>query len=319
MEISTWFFLAVSAPFLWAIVNIMDEYLISKYYNDENAGSGNKIGEEHGSVGSLVLYSSLFGIFVSLGIFIFRPSVLSVSIQSILLLILSGILAVGWIVCYMKAIQGSSASSVVTWFQTIPVFGYFFGIFVLNEFPTGIQILGSLLILTGAVVATMEFSQGVVRARKREILYMLLASLLVAISGGIFKAVAIDNDFWLSTFWESAGLAITGIGLYAFHAKYRRDFQTKLISNGKKILSINLLNEVFSSVGNVMNNFAMLLAPLALVFSVNTIQPLYVFILSIIFTLLWPHLGKENLGRKALVAKSIAITLVIVGSIIILQ
>ncbi|MFA5773242.1 MAG: hypothetical protein WC908_01035 [Candidatus Paceibacterota bacterium] len=46
----SWFFIALGAPFLWAIVNIADQYLVKKY----------AIG--HKGSGGLVLFSSLIGI-----------------------------------------------------------------------------------------------------------------------------------------------------------------------------------------------------------------------------------------------------------------
>ena len=47
-----WFFIALGAPFLWAIVNIADGYLVSKFSRKE----------EERSSGGLILFSSLIGI-----------------------------------------------------------------------------------------------------------------------------------------------------------------------------------------------------------------------------------------------------------------
>ena len=53
-----WFFIALGAPFLWAIVNIADQFLVAKY----------SVREKERSSGGLVLFSSLIGIFIALGI-----------------------------------------------------------------------------------------------------------------------------------------------------------------------------------------------------------------------------------------------------------
>lgn len=50
-----WFFIALGAPFLWAIVNIADTYLVSRYSEKEKERSS----------GGLVLFSSLIGLVVA--------------------------------------------------------------------------------------------------------------------------------------------------------------------------------------------------------------------------------------------------------------
>jgi len=45
----SWFFIALGAPFLWAIVNIADQHLVKKYSTG------------HKGSGGLVLFSSLIG------------------------------------------------------------------------------------------------------------------------------------------------------------------------------------------------------------------------------------------------------------------
>ena len=40
-----WFFIALGAPFLWALANLFDQYLVNKYTNNRRS-----------SVGALVLF-----------------------------------------------------------------------------------------------------------------------------------------------------------------------------------------------------------------------------------------------------------------------
>ena len=58
-----WFFIALAAPFLWALVNLADKYLVANYSGKEK------------SSGSLVLFSSLIGIIASFTIGIFTRGV----------------------------------------------------------------------------------------------------------------------------------------------------------------------------------------------------------------------------------------------------
>lgn len=64
----TWFFIALGAPFLWAVVNIADNYLVGRFSNKEKERSS----------GGLVLFSSLTGVFASLIIDIFTRGVFAI-------------------------------------------------------------------------------------------------------------------------------------------------------------------------------------------------------------------------------------------------
>ena len=85
----TWFFIALGAPFLWALTNIFDQYLVEKY----------SIGER-GS-GGLVLFSSLIGVLVALIIGILVDGVFAISNTDKILLILTGGISIAWIILYL--------------------------------------------------------------------------------------------------------------------------------------------------------------------------------------------------------------------------
>ena len=114
-----WFFIALGAPFLWALVNVADNYLVSKFSRKE----------EERSSGGLVLFSSLIGIFIAFLIWIFVPDVFNIPIFDKLLLCVSGILTIVWIILYLFSLEIEETSAVVPWFLSVPVFGYILGYF----------------------------------------------------------------------------------------------------------------------------------------------------------------------------------------------
>src|SRR5689334_2846683 len=130
-----WFFIALGAPILWAIVNIADNYLVAKFSNKE---------KEHSS-GGLVLFSSLIGLFIALAIFIFTSHIFNISIIDKLLLLLNGGLTITWIILYLYALEIEDISVVVPWMLTIPIFGYVLGYIFLGETLTLSQIIGSII------------------------------------------------------------------------------------------------------------------------------------------------------------------------------
>jgi hypothetical protein len=86
-------------------------------------------------------------------------------------------------------------------------------------------------------------------------------------------------------------------------------------AGGKKILFVNIVSELMSITGNLLTNFALLLAPVTMVFLVSTFQPGIVLILTILGTKFLPHIIKENISRRALIPKIIAIGIMILGSV----
>jgi hypothetical protein len=83
---------------------------------------------------------------------------------------------------------------------------------------------------------------------------------------------------------------------------------------GFKIFLLNLVAEIVTIFGNLLNNYALLLAPVAMVYLVGSFQPAIVLVLVIISTIFFPKFIKEDISRKVLIPKIAAILLMILGS-----
>ena len=299
-----WFFIALGAPFLWALTNIFDQYLVAKYSTGTRGSGG------------LVLFSSLIGIFIALGVFLFGFSVLDISLLDKFLLLLIGGIKIAWIILYLFTLEIEDISSVVPWFMTIPIFGYILGYLFLGETLSITQQLGSLVTLLGVFLISIDFSKGKKQVKWRPALYMLSACLLVSISGIIFKYVTAGGDFWVSSFWEYLGLGVVGVVIYIFVPKYRDEFMQMNRAGGVKIFTLNTVSEVFATVGDFLTNFALLLAPVAMVYLVGSFQPAIVLFLTLLTTKFFPSIVKENLERNILFPKILAIVIITIGSAI---
>jgi len=75
---------------------------------------------------------------------------------------------------------------------------------------------------------------------------------------------------------------------------------TKMIKIGRvKIFSLNFASEVISSIGNVLTNYAILLAPVVMVFLVGSFQPAILLILTIICTKFFQKLLLKTYLRES--------------------
>ena len=303
---NSWFLYAIIAPFLWAVVNIADQYLIAKYSDREKERSS----------GGLVIFSSLIGLLIAGIIFIFTDGLFSIPSLDIALLFLAGLLTVVWIVLYLFTLEIEEVSRVVPWFLTIPVFGYILGSIFLGETLSLRQVVGAILVFVGLIVISINWTETRVRIKHKPMLYMLLVSLTVAVSGIIFKYVTVEDSFWISSFWEYVGLGTTGVFIFLCMPKQRREFIHMNKAGGVRIFLVNVISEFTSVSGNLLTNFALVLAPATLVFIVGSFQPAFVLLLTIIGTYMFPKIMKEDMSWQVLYPKIVAVIVMVIGSAI---
>jgi drug/metabolite transporter (DMT)-like permease len=304
-----WFFVALIAPFLWSIVNHADKYLLSKYF-------------KRGGVGALMLFSTLFGLVVLPIAFFMASDVLLLDPKSITLLIVASIANALAITLYLRALQEEETSVVVPIFQLVPFFSYILSYFILGEKLELVQMLGGILILFGAIAITIDFKYLASRNFKlklRLLVSMMASSALFALYVVLFKSVAVEEGYWLSTFWEYVGLVIVGVFIWIFNQKARGEFIATLKSNSAPIIGVNVGSEILTIAGNMITNFAALAIPVTMVLLASAYQPVFVLIQGVLLTLLFPKIAEEDISKTALTIKITAIVIVVIGSYILLQ
>jgi uncharacterized membrane protein len=295
----SWLAFALCGPILWAISVHLDKYLVERYFKDAN-------------VIVLLIFTALMGLVLMPIIAWFEPGVFHRDLTSIVLMALSGIFYMTGITFYLRALQGHEASMVAPFFQSSPMFGYILAYVVLGETLSPLQLLGGALIVFG--VLSVSFGPGQKRGRFRWQLaaLMLCAGFVLSLSTLIFKAFAIKDEFWATAFWMFAGEALFGAGFLCI-GRYRRQFIGLCKSNGAALIAINASNELINLGGGLANRYALIFAPLALVQAVGSTTTLFVFIIGVLLTLLFPSVSRENLSAREFARKGIAAVLVAIG------
>lgn len=297
----SWFFIALIGSLFYASTNHIDKYLISKYLKG-------------GEVGSLVIFSSIFSIFALPIIYFIHPEVFSVTIFQSVILVTTGMMAVIALLLYFYALNEDEATNVVPFYQTIPIFAFALGFIILGETVSSIQAIASVIIITGATILSFEFGGGKIRFKSKVVFLMLTASFLYALSSVVFKLVALEEGFWLSTFWSLVGKVILGGFFLSAVPIYQRQFFTVLKDNKVRILALNSTNEILAILADGFVSFATLLAPVALVLLAGAFQPVFVLIIGILLTVFFPRISKESLSRNHVIQKIVAIGLIMIGT-----
>ncbi len=303
---NSWFLYAIIAPFLWAVVNIADQYLIAKYSDRDKERSS----------GGLVIFSSVIGLVIALLIFVFTNGLFDIPLVDKLLLLLTGVLTIIWVVLYLFALEIEEVSRVVPWFLTVPVFGYILGYLFLGETLNLEQVIGAIIIFVGLIIISVDWRETSKRVKKKPLFYMLAVSLTVAVSGIIFKYVTVENNFWVSSFWEYLGLGLSGVLIFFLMPERRKEFMHMNRTGGLKIFVVNVASEFMTVSGNLLTNFALILAPVTLVFIVSAFQPAFVLLLTVIGTYMFPKIIKEDMSWQVLYPKIVAVIVMVIGSAI---
>jgi drug/metabolite transporter (DMT)-like permease len=297
-----WLLISILAPALWAIVNHIDKYVLEKKLNG-------------GSIRSLIVFSTMISLPVVIFCAIVWGNVLLVPLPQILVMVLVGFLSACAIWSYLVALQKEEATIVAPFFQLIPVFGFAIGYFTLGETLTTMQLLGSLIVLAGALVVGFEHEGGAkFRLKSGFVVLMLISSISYAVYESLFKILSLESSYIATFFWHHVGLLLIGLTLN-LKKEYRNDFVDLFKNNGMAILGLNIGSELLTLLGNTLVTFAMLSAPIALVMVVTSTHPVFVFLFGIAITLILPKLGREKLSRIHLSQKIFAIVLVVIGAI----
>ena len=132
----------------------------------------------------------------------------------------------------------------------------------------------------------------------------------------MFKYFAIQDAFWPVTFWSFAGQAAFGAVLLAI-PRIRRQFFGMFRKHPGAVLGINAANELINLGGGLAARYASLLGPVSLVQAIGGTTSFFVFAFGVMLSLFFPKLGRENLSRRNLIQKGIAVTLIVAGVILI--
>jgi drug/metabolite transporter (DMT)-like permease len=224
----------------------------------------------------------------------------------------SGILYMGAMLFYLRAIQSEEASVVAPLFQASTLFTFLLGYLFLHERLGAIQLLGGGLIVAGAFGLSF---QGGIRMRGfkvRLILLMLAATFVLALSTVLFKFFAIQDDFWTTTFWTFVGEGLFG-GFLLARPSYRRQFAALFRRNPGAVVGVNAANELINLGAGLAVRYAALLAPVALVSAISSTTTFFVFAFGILLTLFFPKLGREDLSTGNLVRKGVGALLIAAG------
>jgi drug/metabolite transporter (DMT)-like permease len=298
-----WLLYAFSGPLLWAISTHIDKFLVDKYFHDSDTTV-------------LMVFTAFLGVLALPVIWFFEPRVLALPWLATVVMTVSGILYMGAMLFYLRAIQTEEASVIAPLFQANTLFTFLLGLLLLHELPNGLQLLGAGLVVLGAIGLSLDKSLHFGSFKPQLVCLMLSATFVLALSSVVFKFFAVHDEFWATTFWTFVGEGLFGAAILAVPG-YRQQFAHLFRKNPSAVIGVNAANELINLGGGLGVRYASLLAPIALVSAISATSTFFVFLFAILLTLFFPRFGREDLSARNVFQKALGGLLIMAGVVLI--
>jgi len=288
-----WAIFALLAAIIWAATNILDKYVMTEHF--------------HYPVAPIII-TGLSG-FV-LAVVLSAPFLVVPEAPILFLLLLVGVIEQAASYLYFKAILTEEVSRVIPLVLLEPLFVLIFAMVFLGEFFQPLQYLGIILLVAGAILVSLR------KKTKFELTPVLalalFASILFAVSTTVAKYALASIDFWNLFFWVYAGMALASLVLLVVFFKPFKDTVQKAPRAGL----YSVLSGCMVGSANFVFFIAISLGAVSLASALNATQPFFVLLFATVVTVLKPKYVAEEIRKTTLLQKLVAITMIVVGSIL---
>src|SRR3989338_2269729 len=293
----SWVFFSVAAAFLWAIANVVDKFVLSKWGVKPIV---------------IIFLNCILGLISALWIFWFLGWGELTKAQ-LLLALVAGIAYVAIILFYLHAVSLSEISRVVPLFYFSPLFIAILAAIFLGEIFAPVKYLGIALLVIGAMLISLrDFSSF---HSSKAFYCMVLSALALATAEVIAKYLLSFTDYWhvFAYLRMAAFLAILPV---AYLCSADLSAFWKSVGAVKKTVIIGI-NEFSTLVGVLFITVAAGLGFITLVNALAAVQPFFVLLFTVLIGLFLPRIFVEELGRRTILLKFIAILCMFIGGLIV--
>lgn len=292
-----WAVFSAMTAFIWAIVAIVDKYVIAKWAKNPLVS---------------VIFLGIVSLIVSGLVYAVRGYA-QLSPFNIFLSFAAGTAYVGAVVFYFKAVEVEEISRVVPLVYLSPLFIMVLAGAFLDEVFTPIKYLGIILLIAGA---TLISSKNLSKLRFGKAFWLMVASsIFIAIHAILTKYLLDFADFWtVVSYTRGIGMLPTLIPVFYFNY---RDCVSAVREYGQKAVLVLSSKEALRLGGGILITIATSLGPVTLVNALSSVQPFFVLVFTIALGAFYPKILNEETGKSAIAMKLAAIVLMFAGVILV--
>jgi drug/metabolite transporter (DMT)-like permease len=306
----SWLIVALFSYFLLALANLVDKFLVEKIL---------------GSARAYTFVVCVMGLLVFLIApwFLFWPGWVLLGLN----IFLGALFFLAILFLYASLRRGEASQVLVLIGGSTPVFSIPLSIWLLGDSFSTRQLVAVLFLITGLLIIAFLpkgkkdfwqkiFSQLSLNQKKTRISIFLavLSGLTYALFFVGSKIVYQDQDFLSAFLWIRLGSAFFALFIL-FSARARKEIKElfrKKPSRGKnQVLVIG--NQSLGALGFILQNYAIYLGPVAVINALQGAQYAWIIVLGTLISLFAPKILKEDISKKVLLRKFLAVIIIGLG------
>ena len=308
-----WLFLTIISYLMLALVSLGDKFIVDKLLKSSKA------------------YAFSIGVLGSL-VFLIAPWFLEWPGFFLLLInFLSGAFFVFalWLM-YEALKQGEASKVVVVIGGIVPIFTIIFSVIFLDQKFSNNQWLGLLFLISGTLIISFIVSKKKKLSifieklknvfwgtyKKRWIFLSIIAALFYSLFFITTKYAYSQQSFLSSFLWIRLGGLFVSL-LFLVDKDSRKEIFKSFIKKEKTPAKIGkgfvLVNQLIGSLAFIIQNYAVYLGPVAIINALQGVQYAFLLIIGIFFSLFYPKILKEDISKKTLIKKILAILIIAFG------
>ncbi len=295
----SWLIITIVAYLILALVALADKYLLVSAIPNPKVYAF-----LIGLAGILVLLAAPF-----IGFYIPDKS-------QIVLSLLSGASFVYGLYLFFKGLQFSDVSQVVPAIGAMTPLMTFGLVFIFSsgqEKLSLFQALSFILLVVGTALITLEKGKSITL---KTIGLSLSAAFLFSLSLVLSKYVYLEQPFLNGLIWTRLGGVLMALLFLVFWSDLKKEIFHQKDNFQKKTATILLAGQGAAAFAGLLQNWAVALAPLALIAFINALQGIqyaFLLLLSVFLSSKFPNLLKEYVSGRVLAQRVIAILFIGAG------
>lgn len=293
-----WLILTIIAYFFSAIVATIDKFLVTK------------------KVPQPISYAFYVGILSILALFlIFIGGLVWPTFGYFFLSLFTGALFILSLIFFFEALRVNEVSRAVPFIGSfLPVFSLLLSFIILKEKLTTLSLTACFFLILGGFLISLRFNQDKNYFIQGWI-FIILAAFLSALSFVFSKIIYLQLPFISGFVWIRMGSFIFSLSLLLFKKTRSIIFQS-LKTTEKKFSLLFLGNQGLAALYFILLNVAISLNSVSLINASQGVQYVFIFFFALIISKKLPYLFHEELEKKVILQKIIAIILILVGLVI---
>ncbi len=304
-----WLVFVFLAAFLDPIRIFIDNYTSDVYFKGRGAASQKLF---YGY--AFILIAALIAIFTG-------PNYNPDYMINYLFFFLSGLIGGISGIYYFKALEIDDSTNIGIFTQLSPVLYLILGWFLLGQEFSPIQLVAFIVIIAAPFLIIINTRKRSRNIKLRAVAYAFIYVLINVIANILFVKNNVDSmNIFAEIMFVFLGKGISNLIIVYSSPKLRRRYKTISRKSKGKICLPLAINSVVGFAKDIFYRLGLIMAPAVALASVSSdsIEPIVIFFMGIVLTIIWPKFGREKLDKKTVMIHFVATILVVIG-IILLQ